>query len=87
MSSMPSDADFERIQDLIFAGNKIGAIKAYRKTMGTDLAEAKTAVEEMTEELRENSPERFRSVSGKGCSTAAAFALCLASVTGWLLFR
>ena len=84
MSNMPTDADFQKIKDLIFAGNKIGAIKAYRKLMGADLAEAKSAVEEMTAELRESEPERFQQAAGKGCSAAAA---CLlgAMALGWVL--
>jgi hypothetical protein len=84
---MPTDADFERIKDLIFAGNKVGAIKAYRMTMGVGLAEAKSAVEEMTTELKTTAPERFRSAAGKGCSSAAVFVLSVAGAVGWILTR
>ena len=85
MSNMPTDADFQKIKDLIFAGNKIGAIKAYRKLMAADLAEAKSAVEEMTVELKESEPERFQQAAGKGCSAAAA---CLLGAAGfaWTLW-
>jgi hypothetical protein len=85
MSSMPSDADFQRIKDLIFRGDKVGAIKAYRQTMGAALPEAKAAVEELTAELRESSPESFRAASGKGCSTAAVLAVSLAGLASWAL--
>src|SRR5690606_16030603 len=72
MSYMPTDADFQRIKDQIFAGNQVGAVKAYRKAMGVDLTEAKAAVEEMTAELRESEPESFRAAKSKGCSAGAA---------------
>lgn len=72
MSNMPTDADFQRIKDLIFAGQKIQAIKAYRQLLGADLAEAKAAVEEMTEELKESEPDRFQPKTGKGCFAGAA---------------
>ena len=40
------DDNFADIRDMIAAGNKIGAIKAYRQRTGTGLAEAKAAVEQ-----------------------------------------
>lgn len=85
MSGMPSDADYERIKDLIFSGNKIGAIKAYRQTMGVDLANAKTGVEELTAELRESTPERFQEPTGKGCARVTLFVVAFACLASWLL--
>jgi ribosomal protein L7/L12 len=41
---MPED-DLGDIRDMIAAGDKIGAIKAYRARTGAGLAEAKQAVE------------------------------------------
>ncbi len=88
MSHMPTDADFQRIKELIFAGNKLGAIKAYRTTMGAELAEAKTEVEILTAELLASSPERFRDGPARGRSFAAAL-VALAGIGGvaWLLLR
>lgn len=85
MSNMPTDADFQRIKDLIFGGQKIGAIKVYRQLTGADLAEAKSAVEEMTAELRESEPESFQSPKGTGCSLGAASVLLFGGSLAWVL--
>lgn len=45
---MTDDAFEDEIRQLLASGNKIEAIKRYREETGTDLAEAKAAVEAMT---------------------------------------
>lgn len=87
MSNMPTDADFQRIKDLIFAGRKMEAIKAYRRTMGADLSEAKSAVEEMTLELQASDPDSFRKPAGKGCAASTTAALLFAVTLAWSLWR
>jgi len=57
------------IKQALFEGEKIAAIKLYRKATDAGLAEAKKAVEELEAELRAASPEKFKTAaSGKGCA-------------------
>ena len=60
------------IENSLLAGRKIEAIKLYRKHTGSDLAQAKNAVEDMEVRLRRISPEKF--IAGppaKGCGATA----------------
>ncbi|MEI7733440.1 MAG: hypothetical protein WCO56_27970 [Verrucomicrobiota bacterium] len=61
----PSDAS-QSVNELLFQGRKIEAIKRYREDTGKGLAEAKTEVEAMEAELRATNPERFTKPAGKG---------------------
>jgi len=56
------------IRDALVQRRKIEAIKIYRKTAGVGLAEAKSAVENLEQELRQKSPEKFIALpERKGC--------------------
>jgi hypothetical protein len=59
MSNPISPEDLKDIEDSIFAGRKIEAIKLYRKYSGLGLKEAKDAVEETEKKLRAESPGKF----------------------------
>jgi len=52
---LPSDAR-QRIEEALYRGSKIEAIKIYREVTNTGLAEAKHAVEQMEAELRAQAP-------------------------------
>lgn len=67
-----------QLSEMIAGGNKIGAIKMYRELTGVGLAEAKTDVEKMVADLREEFPEKFPAASNsKGClGTTAVMCLC-----------
>ena len=56
---------------LLFAGEKIQAIKFYREHMqiGAGLAESKEQVERLEEALRTKHPERFTAKAKSGCTT------------------
>jgi ribosomal protein L7/L12 len=57
-----------KIQEALFSGQKILAIKLYREQTGLGLAEAKDAVEKLEADLRATSPERFTAKpAGAGC--------------------
>jgi ribosomal protein L7/L12 len=56
--------DWQPIDDEIYAGKKIQAIKLYREASGVGLKEAKDAVEERQRELEKESPGRFAQKSG-----------------------
>ncbi|MDP3590139.1 MAG: hypothetical protein Q8R54_06325, partial [Methylobacter sp.] len=67
---IPSDVQYE-ITNLIYSGNKIGAIKRYRESVNCDLKTAKDAVEAVTVQLKTANPlafnERQHTTSGIGC--------------------
>jgi len=61
------------INEAIFAGKKIVAIKLYRERTQAGLAEAKRAVEEIEEQLRASAPGLFAKPASKGCFAAICF--------------
>lgn len=64
-----------QIEQQVFAGNKIAAIKQYREQSGEGLKESKDFVEALEKDLRAKEPGRFTSgPAGKGC--LAMIALC-----------
>ena len=77
-----------QIEQALFSGNKIEAIKLYRQAVKTGLAEAKQAVEEIEEQLRAAQPERFTSRAAHGASFLR-FALTVGAllVLGYLLWK
>jgi hypothetical protein len=59
---------FRPIDEFIFAGQKIQAVKLYRQLSGSDLAEAVQAIDERTAELEEKDPTRFQPAEPRrGC--------------------
>jgi len=76
------------LQDLIYAGQKIAAIKLAREKMGWGLKEAKEQVEKVEARLREQYPESFAAGAGKsGCSTALVLVGVLVGCGIYLLAR
>jgi hypothetical protein len=75
-----TDQQRQEVENEIFAGRKISAIKLYRKATGTELVDAKKAIEGMEVNLRRRSPENFISSGSKsGCMTVVA---CAALIGG-----
>lgn len=77
-----------RIDEALFRGNKVEAIKIYREEAGCQLMEAKNAVEAIEKELRKAKPERFRrqsSASGAIGLRLVAIAIALAVLAYVLL--
>ncbi|MCI0334853.1 MAG: ribosomal protein L7/L12 [Planctomycetes bacterium] len=77
-----SDADIAEIQAAIFAGQKIPAIKLYRKASGQGLKEAKDFVEALEAELRRTDPTKFTAPAAKGCSISV---FCVILLLGTLM--
>lgn len=78
----------EELQDLIYAGQKIAAIKLVREKKGCDLKEAKDRVDAVQARLREQFPEDFAAGAGKaGCSTALVLVAALVGCGIYLLTR
>lgn len=60
--------DETEVKDAIFRGQKIRAIKLYRKGTGCGLKEAKEAIEKLEADLRAKEPWQFTVAdSGRGC--------------------
>ena len=93
---MPQDQDQKyiggvplEIQDLVYAGRKIQAIKLAREKMGWGLKDAKERIDQVEQKLRTQSPEHFKAKQRAGCGTAAAACVVFAAVAGvltWCLF-
>jgi len=71
---MSQDIDpqvWNEIVSAIFEGQKFQAIKLYVEATDADLLEAKEVVDNLTEELRQESPEKFvETPRGSGCGAA-----------------
>jgi hypothetical protein len=83
MGALPEHVRTE-VEAAISAGRKIEAIKLYREAVpGTDLVDAKKAVEEMEAGLRREHPENFGPATAKtGC---LGVVLCTASLAAGLV--
>lgn len=69
MTSPLTEEQGHAIEDAVFAGNKINAIKLYREATGEGLKESKDFVDALELDLRRESPERFTKAAGRtGCT-------------------
>ena len=86
LTSAPESGALSPVADLLFAGQKIQAIKLYREQVqpGAGLAEAKQAVERLEAGLRAQHPEKFTAAAQKsGCAAVlAVFAVLLIVLVG-----
>lgn len=81
METPTPEENAAKIQEALFSGQKILAIKLYREQSGLGLAEAKDAVEKLEADLRASSPERFTAKpAGAGCMS-----LILAGAVIWIV--
>lgn len=63
-------AELEEVTNEIFQGNKLAAVKLFKETRGCSLLEAKEFVEQLTDRLRQESPEKFQArSSASGCAS------------------
>jgi hypothetical protein len=75
LSELPPDVR-QTIEELLFSGRKIEAIKFHRAQTGVGLAESKAVVDEIEEKLKQAAPEKFKPASGgKGCGAQVLMAL------------
>lgn len=84
MGKIPEE-DARKMTDLIFAGQKIEAIKMYREATSLGLKESKEFIDALERQLREECPENFSHAAKSGCSVVAASVLLAmaAGVVGW----
>ena len=84
MSTPIPEYELAPIKDELFHGRKIDAIKLYRRSTGVGLAEAKSAVEKLEQELRETSPDKFIATpQGQGCLGLVIAGCVLTSLAIW----
>ncbi|MEN9572793.1 MAG: hypothetical protein RL514_648 [Verrucomicrobiota bacterium] len=86
-SPVPTVGALSPVADLLFAGEKIAAIKLYREQVqpGAGLKEAKDAVEQLEAGLRAQHPEKFSAQAKSGC--AAVLAVLSVLFVGLVWFR
>jgi hypothetical protein len=76
------------IKEALFQGQKIQAIKIYRKSTDAGLAEAKEAVEKLEADLRTRFPERFPAKpAGKGRLLVVLLLAISLLVLLWVVWR
>ncbi len=77
------------VEDALFQGKKILAVKRYRRCTAAGLAEAKMAVERIERELRFRSPEKFTANSSdEGClSAVVVLSVIVIVVVLWFVGR
>ena len=76
-----SDEQWQAIEDHLYAGRKITAIKLFRERAGVGLKEAKDVLDEHEAKLREQFPERF-TAKPAGCSVSVGVLLVLVVALG-----
>lgn len=70
MNEQLNDDQWQQIEDHLYNGRKIAAIKLMRQWTGVDLKDAKELVEQHEQELRSQNPTRFAKSKAGGCATA-----------------
>lgn len=70
-----SDEQWEAVEECLYAGRKIEAIKLFREATGADLKKCKELLDGHEEELREQFPDRFKTAANSGCGTAVLIGL------------
>ena len=92
VQSGPTKEQWKEIADLLYAGRKIQAIKAYREITEAGLKEAKDSVEKLEQQLREEFPEKFAAAgefpeksAAAGGSGCLGVVLLAAAIAGSLL--
>ncbi len=89
LSPVPEAGALSPVADLLFAGEKIAAIKLYREQVkpGAGLKESKKAVEQLEAGLRAQHPEKFSAPAQKsGCTAVLAVLAVLLVVLVWMRF-
>lgn len=75
-----SEDDAKRMTDLIFAGQKIEAIKMYREASRLGLKESKDFIDDLEKQLRAECPENFAHAAKTGCGAVVLIGGLLAAL-------
>ena len=80
-----SSAVLAQVQEAVFSGRKLEAIKLYRIDTGASLKDAKEAVDKLEAEWRVVSPEKFKArQSKKGCCGIVVAIILVLHIAGIL---
>jgi hypothetical protein len=77
-----SEEQIEQINEALFAGQKIAAIKIYREATSQGLKDSKEFIEAVEARLRQEMPEKFTRPAGAGCGAAVLLLLWLVIAIG-----
>lgn len=80
-----SDEQWQEIEERLFAGRKIEAIKLFRTYARVDLKDAKQIIDEHQQGLRRQFPDRFTKTCGSGCSAVVLAAFAAVTLLGAVL--
>ncbi|NOZ21277.1 MAG: hypothetical protein GXP25_09320 [Planctomycetes bacterium] len=85
MGDRPTEEQIQQINEALFAGRRVEAIKLYREFTGQGLKEAHDFIDVVHQELREKCPEKFEESADKpkGCLGLLA---CLFLPVGAVLY-
>lgn len=73
-------SQMDEVTDQIYRRNKLAAVKIYKEAKACSLLEAKEFVEQLTERLQQESPEKFQAgSSASGCAGTILVAFALAA--------
>lgn len=86
MADQLSTEQQKQLDDLIYAGRKIDAIKLWREITRADLLAAKNAVEARETQLREQTPQAF-TPRKSGCFSAIVLAMGGLAMLGWAITK
>ena len=81
-----SEESTKKIADALLAGRKIEAIKLYRSETGESLTEAKAFIDNLTSELKQEYPDKFKA-EAKGCMIYIVFGLFGTGVFGYQVYN
>lgn len=70
-----SDEQWAAVEECLYDGRKIEAIKLFCEATGARLKESKELLEVHEEELREQFPDRFKTSAKSGCGAAVLIGL------------
>lgn len=82
MSDHISPESMSEIIELIYKGQQISAVKCYKELRNVELLEAKQFIEQLTEKLKQESPEKFHNSSKSGC-LGVLIVIAASTFAGW----
>lgn len=83
---LAAPSELEEIAELIYAGQKLEAVKRYRDQRSVSLVDAKQFIEQLTDDLKQKYPDRFSTRSTTGCAGLIALVtITLVATTAGLM--
>jgi ribosomal protein L7/L12 len=77
MSKELNEKEIYELSEILFSGRKIEAIKYYRNITQYGLKESKIFVDSLSDQLRKESPHKFKNPQNAGCGSTVAIILAI----------